>query len=639
MQELNTWIVKTTDNDKNKIFQTQHLHDGHTMMNNIRHRLGWYPTLSGGTINNNNFTAVPFNSSVTFMAIFASLSPTVAAVIRAILYHSAGDYDDRQFHRLLQIDEDCIVKSNDLQSELVIWGAVKLTSMISGSVALFCLVLYELFRRDPIVRKYCYDRKRLTQPDRSPPPLMTSRSLWRGHDDDTDKNNYIVKCQGCCFPAILELVFLNLSKQYIQYSRAANEARIEREKRGVYTCCRVDWYHRNCCSNYGRTHGEEEGYVTDEDGYSFFPGYVFGYCHIFKANTLTYSYGNNRKSTTTPYPILSNDNQESIGARSPPKTILDLFPEDDPRQYFASVQANSTRTLLNSLLTFDPNEIRADGDSIESDADDVNAAENGESDLNLTDGVLKRGDVTIVRGETVMDLQVETSDREIISNVNNEQGDSAQKKGISASNVTSRVGSDDAEESNSPIDNLDGSAREPDLGYPYRHNHFLLPPGFHNWEDVTEFMADFFFISSLSRWCRKWKSQIPIMSHKDDARDSLPSPGKELEEGEKELLRCAGLDTYLLVRSARFGFDVTFYPFLFSCVTVLPIYNYHDVKAGGTANAYLNLTIEVIPNGSKNMIWIVLFTLLLYLYILRRLWIEWEGEFLPVRCATHLCRI
>jgi hypothetical protein len=108
--------------------------------------------------------------------------------------------------------------------------------------------------------------------------------------------------------------------------------------------------------------------------------------------------------------------------------------------------------------------------------------------------------------------------------------------------------------------------------------------------------------------------------------DSLPSPGKELEEGEKELLRCAGLDTYLLVRSARFGFDVTFYPFLVSCVAVLPVYKVHDVEAGGTGNAYFNLTIEAIPNGSNTMIWIVVITILLYIYIMRRLWIEWEGK-------------
>ena len=59
---------------------------------------------------------------------------------------------------------------------------------------------------------------------------------------------------------------------------------------------------------------------------------------------------------------------------------------------------------------------------------------------------------------------------------------------------------------------------------------------------------------------------------------------------------------------------------------MLPVYKVHDVEAGGTGNAYFNLTIEAIPNGSKTMIWIVVITILLYIYIMRRLWIEWEGK-------------
>ncbi len=595
--------------------------------------------LSGTTSKKHHAAEIPYNSSVTCIAIFAIVSPFATVVLQSILnlHTDANDNDDRKQHRLLQIDEECIVKSTELQSALAIWDAVKITSIISGSVGVLCLVLYELFRRDPIVRKYCYDRKRLTQPDRSPPPLMTSRSLWRGYDEDSENNSSAMCRVSCCkvCPAILELVFLNLSKQYIQYSRAANEARIEREKRGVY-CCRVDWYHRNCCSNYGRAHGEEEGFVTDEDGYTFYPEYIFGHSHIYKPNTLTYSLGNKRKSITASSLVVSNDYQGNVEAR-PPKTILDLFPEDDPRQYFASIQVKSTHTLLNSLMTFDPHKIRADSDSIESDPEDFNVvvAKNEEDDLHLDgDGVLKIAN-TSLGSKIGVRSQDESGDREKTSDLsscdNNEQGDtndvgdSTQQNRVNSSKVTSHNGSENLEELKAKNVDVDESVRNIDLGYP--HKYILLPPGFHSWEEVTAFIANFFFISSMSRWCRKkMKSQIPIISSENGAQDSLPSPGKDLEEGEKELLRCAGLDTYLLIRSARFGFDVTFYPFLVSCVTVLPIYKHHDIEAGGSGNAYMNLTIAVIPNGSKTMIWIVLFTLLLYLYILRRLWIEWEGK-------------
>ena len=71
----------------------------------------------------------------------------------------------------------------------------------------------------------------------------------------------------------------------------------------------------------------------------------------------------------------------------------------------------------------------------------------------------------------------------------------------------------------------------------------------------------------------------------------------------------------------RFGFDVTCYPFLSACVVILPIYL---SETGGEDDFYLSLTIEVIPNRSPKMIWLVVFTILLYIYIMRRLWLEWE---------------
>jgi hypothetical protein len=600
---------------------------------NFRIRRRKHATPSGSANNTKYAADVPYKTSVSFITVFAALSPIATAVLPALLRAAANDNDDGQHHRLLQDDEECIVKSNELQSELAIWDAVKVTSIISGSVALFCLVLYELYRRDPIVRKYCYDRKRLTQPDRSPPPLMISRSLWRGCDDAENNKNNDASCRiSCCrnCPAILELVFLNLSAQYIQYSRAADEARIEREKRGAYTCCRADWYHRNCCSNYGKVYGDNEGYTTDEDGYTFYPEYLNGYSHIFQAKTLTYSLGNNRKSIKLSAPALGNDD-ENLGARLP-KTIIDLFPEDDPRQYFASVQAKSSRNLLNSLVTFDPYERQAEEDSIPSDSEAVNASTNG------SDGAHKPANSTA--GVTEGQLNDGTTDREMISKhssldvneLNNigEAGDSEQRNRNtpSASDAISRNGSILADESNQPIDRLDDAVRHVNLGYPYRHKYILMPPGFHTWGDVSEFLADFFFIPSISRWFRKLQSQLSLMSpnNRSPPLDPLPGPGKELEEGEKELLRCAGLDTYLLVRSARFGFDVTFYPFLISCVAILPVYKYHDAADAGASNAYFNLTIESVPNGSKTMIWIVVFTILLYIYILRRLWIEWEGK-------------
>ena len=103
-------------------------------------------------------------------------------------------------------------------------------------------------------------------------------------------------------------------------------------------------------------------------------------------------------------------------------------------------------------------------------------------------------------------------------------------------------------------------------------------------------------------------------------------------------MRCAGLDTYLMIRFARFGFDVCFYPFVFSCVTVFPIYITCDQEqlkeyfhagefissASNIIDGFFSLTINRIPPGSFKMYWIVAFTFCLYFFVLRRLWLEWE---------------
>jgi len=107
----------------------------------------------------------------------------------------------------------------------------------------------------------------------------------------------------------------------------------------------------------------------------------------------------------------------------------------------------------------------------------------------------------------------------------------------------------------------------------------------------------------------------------------MEDPGKDLTEGEQELLRCAGLDNYLLIRLARFGFDVTYYPFVVACVAVLPIYYTCEPDPNRPDDAwYLSLTINRIPDESGKILWILVFTMVLYIYMMRRLWLEWEGK-------------
>jgi Uncharacterized integral membrane protein len=56
---------------------------------------------------------------------------------------------------------------------------------------------------------------------------------------------------------------------------------------------------------------------------------------------------------------------------------------------------------------------------------------------------------------------------------------------------------------------------------------------------------------------------------------------RPLVQSDAELLRCIGLDTFVMIRFLRFCFDVTFYPFLVSLLLLIPTYynnNYDGIQ-------------------------------------------------------------
>ena len=164
-----------------------------------------------------------------------------------------------------------------------------------------------------------------------------------------------------------------------------------------------------------------------------------------------------------------------------------------------------------------------------------------------------------------------------------------------------------------------------------------MPPGFHNWTTAVAFLTDFLQLDLFKRLFQKLRMSAMkqpsvgsptngIAEGRDDAAH-VDQPGRDLTAVDAELLRCAGLDTFLLIRLARFGFDVTCYPFLFSCVAILPIYWTSPNKAGAVDDGYLSTTINRVEDGSYKLVLVMVFQAFLYTYILRRLWIEWEVSY------------
>ena len=328
---------------------------------------------------------------------------------------------------------------------------------------------------------------------------MLSRSLWRGvGDDDGDGGAARRPCCGRALPAVAEFVFLNLDEAYVRYSRAAATAQRERKARGVYSCCRSGRYHVNCCHRNNRRaasrwHDEGE-FLVDDDGYTFYRGYCADFDAVYREREAT---------TTSPRAV--------PGPRPPApavwtKGIRDLFPEDGlgpEGGIAAAARSENPRAPPRDARTSLEIESAASGPG---DADVGSAGEQGPA-------VGARDDET--------DLA-----RPLLAN-----SDAAQACESGAQ-----------EESSPP--------------YPYRLQHFFLPPGFHTWGNVLQFLQYFFFVPAIVELFRRIPTPVSARSRGDHRergggrRSSVPigNLGRDLTDGEQELLRCAGLDTYLLVR-------------------------------------------------------------------------------------------
>ena len=101
---------------------------------------------------------------------------------------------------------------------------------------------------------------------------------------------------------------------------------------------------------------------------------------------------------------------------------------------------------------------------------------------------------------------------------------------------------------------------------------------------------------------------------------------RPLSMEQQEMLRCIGLDAFMTLRFLEFGFDVSFWPFLFSLITLVPTFVTGDNDQVG----YYRSTALNLPLESERHWAVVVFGIFHFIYILRRIWIEWE-IFLPLR--------
>ena len=101
---------------------------------------------------------------------------------------------------------------------------------------------------------------------------------------------------------------------------------------------------------------------------------------------------------------------------------------------------------------------------------------------------------------------------------------------------------------------------------------------------------------------------------------------RPLSPEQAELLRCIGLDSFVLLQFLEFGFAVATWPLVFAVLVLIPTY-----RTGGNGEVgFFTTTVTNLPDDSPKLWLVVVYGYLQILLILRRLWVEWE-MFIPLR--------
>ena len=455
------------------------------------------------------------------------------------------------------------------------WAAVRSTLLISLAVGAFCLALFEAYRRDPIVRKYVYDRKRLWRKGRVPPPLMLSRSLWTGEGDDGGGGGlrrFIPRVR----PALLEIIFMTLDANYLRYARAADDARRMRESSGRYACCASGRYHNNCRNRIDRTssdsgpEGDPEGMYVDEDGYVLRPGHPLSRLGERRPDlsraTSEEGGGGRAHGAGMMTSLTRNGSVRVLGglfdeeAATAPlatrwrRSVQDLFPEDNDEARNeggdgerGGLGPTASRSGAANCSTAELGEVVSIAEPVSSpgvgasEGPDVKPKDTSEAG---NEGGTRKPSASTTAGTDVIwkdgckegDEEARKRDEIATEAEADADGDGILKAGAPSPSVEALADGDD--------DEMAADDSE-ELKYPSRFVNLCLPPGFHSWGSAVAYLESFLFLDAVSRAVKKKFGSGPLRpeggeSGDEDEADSfmrrLTRSGQSLSDGDAELL-------------------------------------------------------------------------------------------------------
>lgn len=481
------------------------------------------------------------------------------------------------------------------------WTGVRSSTYISLGTALIFMFIFEFGRRHPAVATV-FDRRRQTNPNRTPPPLIKSR--------------------------ICEWIFLRTDPAYLLYAEKLDKKDKERRmKQQATTDSHSDL--QNQQEENGNNHNwnifhslrriirsARKGVDTTPElvpPKSTRPDEMYGYSYpsnSFTQNTISSNSLNSSRQIPTAADTdsqrrkrtdnikvdqLQGSDDEKSDSESSSSSYFGDYSEDgqscNSEVLDKMESANDRETKKNNCHTAtDDKNLKMQKKSSVKETSEIVCVNNCKIPKDLVNCVIT-SDFPLKKLEELEShyrrnslLERKTTEEELQS----EDHESVQEIRVhetnSLSKVSSKVAGKKEECQAKPLDRRKGSYRES------RRKHILL--------ECTE-----------------------------QVHNKHP-----LTVADQELLRCVGLDLFVSLRFLRFCFDVSFYPFLAALVTLIPTYYTNDYEGTTTTvtNGYFQFTMNRLQSGNPRLWICFFFSLCFYLGVLRRLWVEWE-TFIPLR--------
>lgn len=508
------------------------------------------------------------------------------------------------------------------------WAEVKVTVIFTVATSAVFLTIYEIARRNPILH-FVFDRRRATKPNRTPPPLLRN--------------------------TIFEWMFVSNDPEYMDYSNLGHMRDVILERRRQRK--RAEW-----SSIFGGKKAAAldlkptaSSYSDDDDDDDGIEDISLPTPKSWKKST---SHHNQSKNVRFHSNVDDSVEVKMVTPNQQPKQFRIPNRTDTDNQYPTSVQSthNNGGSVRTTSSQLSKNSAKQQRKAIVKSYLTPDVVEvNGRRLPKKIAVYAQAGDLT---EEQLDDYEQQLKDEEEKDELD------FQRKKRQFLSIRAGIREDDRDSSNRRVDFEDpygmfDDEREASFELPRRTTRFRYvgfqqggtsktdpaissPTSALGWA-WTSGRSLFGTRSQSSRYRLESSRSLSISpTNSDPSTNFVNRHLKSISVKEKrplslsdaETLRCVGLDTFVLLRFLRFCFDVTFYPFIVSCLLLISLYvtseydgeveGNDDLPINTQVTGYFRYTINRIEPTDNLLLAPLGFSVFYYFFVLWRLWIEWE---------------